>query len=897
MFHTSNESATRKRLVTRVISLTSATALAVTTLVAIGVTPASADAAPVVKSFDYAVKLETPGSSVSIPNPVYKRIDFQARFNYDDVTSLRGHVITVDSAETGFTQANRPMVYAFFTFKDADSASIGNGSQINRVFSGQQLDNNNSITVPVNAVEMNINWTTAANISDSYSGSGPVAAGTYSSTPKIFDRGTVASPESPTEIAYTSDAESTAGLYYEADGSQANVEGIATNFNLPASGTIRRVHSTVVGCIDWSKVTSNTVANADFKVNGQAPDYSNVSTSDSANIYSGNPVNGSTLDFSTGDLATWRSQSKPIYVFAQYQEFDSSLITNGMAVDATLEVVDGSSVSILKDCTPSAPTGTGTLGAASMAGRLQFTPTTFVPPTGEWACNLYKKSDNALVATGSGWANSPCMIGSYGPDAPAIPTGVPLYAKPVSSIKILGQSFSAVGATASNEYTMTNSGGGSCPPVCGPPPMSFSYPSSLSVGSVAGSPSTLVPTISANQNLLASSIKMDSPSLIRSVPDGNGAYFYVGPNVTAPTKTDIVRLKTSGGADSAFGGSGSKGKIQVTTGTDEVSGFAWYSNKSRWIMTTRTAFNPNSPTPTSFKVISGATNSRTTVTKSMSNLNSICGTGFTAGFVSLMSFRSANPIAIVSCNNQSASKSVLISIAVATGNATKLTDLGSATMGKCVRTNRGVNPDATASTQQAALIYTTVGTCMMNPTVESRSVVAVTVGGRVSYNKTISTNPFGGTEPTQFIFGPGKAANTWLGSSSSFGENGPALGKLFTVSSTGTLKIGRVPVAPAANADWAFTDTIVPVKELSATKWLVVRMGYRQGIQVIAPATLNPSTGVLTTGRATKYTYMDAPTSRNILMFSMDASAKNMYFYAVTSSSKYSVAKWKLPTS
>lgn len=467
MFHTSNESATRKRLVTRVISLTSATALAVTTLVAVGATPASADAAPVVKSFDYAVKLETPGSSVSIPNPVYKRIDFQARFVYDDVTTLRGRVITVDSAETGFTQANRPMVYAFFTFKDANNVSIGNGSQINRVFSGQQLDNNNSITVPVNAVEMNINWTTAANISTA--NYGPVAAGTYSSTPKIFDRGTVASPESPTEIAYTSDAESIAGLYYEADGSQANVEGIATNFNLPVSGTIRRVHSTVVGCIDWSKVTSNTVANADFKVNGQAPDYSTVSTSDSANIYSGNPVNGSTLDFSTGDLASWRSQSKPIYVFAQYQEFDSSLITNGMAVDATLEVVDGSSVSILKDCTPSAPTGTGTLGAASMAGRLQYTPTTFVPPTGEWACNLYKKSDNALVATGSGWGNSPCMIGSYGPDAPAIPTGVPLYAKPVSSIKILGQSFSAVGATASNEYTMT-SGGGSCPPVCGPPP-------------------------------------------------------------------------------------------------------------------------------------------------------------------------------------------------------------------------------------------------------------------------------------------------------------------------------------------------------------------------------------------------------------------------------------------
>ena len=463
----------------RVISLVSATAIAVTGLVAAAVAPASATSAPVIKSFGYMVNLSTPSSPVSVVGATYKRIDFQSNFKYDDVTSLRGHVLTVDSVETGFTSANKPIVYAYFTFADANNQTVGTGSQINPVFNNQAVDDHNSITIPEDAVKMNIGWTTAANISDA--GNGPVPAGTYSSTPKLFDRGTSASPIDPTEISYTSESDSTAGLYYQDGRNYATIDGIGTAMNLPATGTIRQSSVTLAGCVDWSKVSSSTIATTDFKVNGQAPNYFNVSTSDATETYRGNPVSGSTLDFSAGSLATWRSESKPIYVFASLQQ-DSSLNVNGMAIDATLDVVDANNVSILKNCTPATPTGTGTLGAGTMSGRLLLTPTTFVPPSGEWSCNLYKKSDNSLVATGSGWGSTGCMLGSFDPSIPAIPTGVPLYAKIVSKIKILGQSLSAVGATASNDYTMTSGGGGNCAPACGPapaPPAGFIPPKVL----------------------------------------------------------------------------------------------------------------------------------------------------------------------------------------------------------------------------------------------------------------------------------------------------------------------------------------------------------------------------------------------------------------------------------
>jgi hypothetical protein len=186
----------------------------------------------------------------------------------------------------------------------------------------------------------------------------------------------------------------------------------------------------------------------------------------------------------------------------------------------------------------------------------------------------------------------------------------------------------------------------------------------------------------------------------------------------------------------------------------------------------------------------------------------------------------------------------------------------------------------------------------MDTSVDRRTIVALKVDGRVAYaRKTIATNPFGGTEPGQVRFGVGQSANTWIGSSITYGMNGTTFGKLLTVSATGGIAAGRVPVIPTANGDWGTTHGIVPIKQISSTKWLVIRQGYKNGVNAIAPAILNPSTGAITTGKAVKYTYMNSYTQRNLLAYSLDASSKNMYFYAATSSTKYSVAKWTLPTS
>ena len=423
--------------------------------------------------------------------------------------------------------------------------------------------------------------------------------------------------------------------------------------------------------------------------------------------------------------------------------------------------------------------------------------------------------------------------------------------------------------------------------------MNYAYPSALSAGSETGSPS---PTLTPNQNILANSVDMASPANFVIAPDGNGMFFYAANNAAAPTKIDIIRLKPTGGFDSSFGGTGSGGKIQVTAGAAIARGFGWYGDKTKWVMTTRT----NGMTPT-FAVISGTTKTKTSVSKNMTNLNSstVCGTGFSAMNIRHLTIRTASPVAVLTCIKQGETKTMLISIATSTGAATKISDLGAAVSGKCVTDNIGVNPDATSASQHAAIVYTTVGSgCGMNTSIDSRTIVALKVDGRVAYaRKTIATNPFGGTEPAQVRFGVGQSANTWIGSSLSYGMNGATFGKLLTVSAAGGLVAGSVPVIPTANADWGTTHGITPVKQISSTRWLVVRQGFKDGENAVAPAILNPSTGAITTGKAVKYTYMNSYTQRNLLTYSLDASSKNMYFYAATSSTKYSVAKWTLPTS
>ncbi len=471
------------RAAKRGLSLLSATAIAVTGLVTVA-TPSNATAAPIVKSFDYQVRVATPSTPVVIPASIYSRLDFQVDFADDDVTDLRSHVITVGTQDTGFTLQNgsSPVItYAYFRFYDENNATIDDG-QINNGHSGEPLNDMNSFTVPALASKMTIDWTAAINLG--YGSDDPLAAGTYSSTPKIYDNGTASSPSAASALSYVADSASTAGLYYETAvsdnaGPLVNVQGVGQSFNLPASGTISGVSSKAAGCIDPAKISASTIATPSIKLNGTTPDTTSFRISDSTLTNGGmNDVANTSFDFSAGRLQTWLNAGTPLYAYAtaggMYGMYDTSITTNGLAVDETFDVVDQNNVSILKSCVPVAPTGTGTLGAGVMQGSVSFTPTTYVPPAGDWACNLYKASDNSFVSSGSGYGVSgACMFATIGPNGPVIPSGVAVYAKVMSKVKILNQTFSTAGAEKSNNYTVTGGGGGgnTCPPTCGPPPV------------------------------------------------------------------------------------------------------------------------------------------------------------------------------------------------------------------------------------------------------------------------------------------------------------------------------------------------------------------------------------------------------------------------------------------
>jgi hypothetical protein len=336
-----------------------------------------------------------------------------------------------------------------------------------------------------------------------------------------------------------------------------------------------------------------------------------------------------------------------------------------------------------------------------------------------------------------------------------------------------------------------------------------------------------------------------------------------------------------------------------------LTDFGWYGNKTKWagIVTSM------GMTPT-VKIVSGTTTAATQVTKTVpsATLTTICGgAGWSpSAFLNLVSVQSASPWATMSCSKGTAqtreSKRILISIAPTTGAPTKIAEFVTVPAGKC-STNyaRSSNQYATG-TQSAAMFYASVtDTCGPSATVISRKITMITAAGKVT-TKSFTTNPWGtSSEPSQFYIAPNKANNGWIGGSTVYGMGAPVAGQYFTIASTGTVALKHVPLATPNVTGFTDYPMQFPIKEISATKWLVARQGWSmQGDSYVAPATLNPATGVITTGKAVTYRYQDDWTQRNLLQFTFVGSAASMtkmHFYSVTSGTKYAVASWTLPTS
>jgi hypothetical protein len=431
----------------KIFSIGAAVLLAVGSSLA-GATPAQATPLINAKKMGYKMNwlpgqaLETTFASPSVGFSSYLRMD--------DVTALRGTTLTVSSLNTGLPNGTQMMDYGYVKFyantthRDAGYPTVVDGVQLNS-------SPNSNLVVPQTAVAMSIDYTTRYN-GDSER---KLPAGSYTSTPRVFSNG-VAIPVST----------ATSGSSIYTSSSVGEVDGATAAFTTPATGTVRSTSYYVLGCIDSSLLTSSTTYTATLKVNGVSASNSfavSLLTGTSGNM---NEVRGSSGSFSSGQLATWRQSGAEMQVLAD-NYYDSSNNALGTQYDAELEFKDGSNQSLLKDCMPTTPSGTGSFSFTSTgnSGMVTFTPDSTLGASA-WGVEVFKASDDSVVSAASGMASASSMV--YAPytggmGMPAWVPGTTIYARAVAQRTLLGNRFSSPYGPVSATFTVPAYGGVSAP--------------------------------------------------------------------------------------------------------------------------------------------------------------------------------------------------------------------------------------------------------------------------------------------------------------------------------------------------------------------------------------------------------------------------------------------------
>lgn len=403
--------------------------------------PASATPITNVKSMDYTMQW-MPGESLEATFAPQK-LEFQSRLVIDDVTAWRGEAITVSSLNTGLPNGMTATDYAFISFftsianRNAQQPSITQNQIYN--FSGQ------SIVVPQTAVAMSVSYLTRISGGNSVN----LTARSYTSTPRLYHNGT---------LIPSTNTNSGSGLYL--DYSYATVLGASAGFTTPSTGTVQSTSYRIGGCIDMSAVTASTTYTARLKVNGAAASGQILDYKITPLGGYGSEVSGSSNSFGSGQLSTWRVAGQALKIVAT-DHMDSGFNASATPYDAVLEVVDQANNSLLKDCTPATPTGSGTLSYdSSNPSRMVFTPDSTLGAAAQWTVKIYKVSDNSVVLTVMGQGTN--ASNANAPMGLPWTAGQSYYARAVNELTINELELSSAPGTASPTVAIpAQSGGGS----------------------------------------------------------------------------------------------------------------------------------------------------------------------------------------------------------------------------------------------------------------------------------------------------------------------------------------------------------------------------------------------------------------------------------------------------
>jgi hypothetical protein len=296
----------------------------------------------------------------------------------------------------------------------------------------------------------------------------------------------------------------------------------------------------------------------------------------------------------------------------------------------------------------------------------------------------------------------------------------------------------------------------------------------------------------------------------------------------------------------------------------------------------------------------------------------LCSLPSSFTWVSLLSAPTTFPTLSVRCTPNGASsgnQTVIAKTNIGAAAAVTLTKLATqgdiTTQNQCSFGSTGVNSKATGS-DSAIIVYGSIaptpapytGGGGMPPQcsatgITGRKVTTISQAG-VAATTTIAQSPWGATDPSTISWASGKAANTWIG----VGKFGSDLYPL-TVSANRviTKKAKKISFTAATNfsaSGMGITESVTPVAEVSATKWVLVRnqrnsSNFMSIKQVSANATLDPATGTVKSGQGLKMEKLSMMGgAQAILTANSRFTASKWYsnFYVMTAAGKFKVATW-----
>jgi len=440
----------------------------------------------------------------------------------------------------------------------------------------------------------------------------------------------------------------------------------------------------------------------------------------------------------------------------------------------------------------------------------------------------------------------------------------------------------------------------------GPPPTTFTYPTVGALSTAAQAKATaMLGTVSEALSFPAGTISGDTSW---SSADTGGGVFYWG-RTGATVK--IVNPGPTGAKPIA---SATAKMLTLTLPPGHrFYGFAWYgSARDKWAAL--------SGGFAGYKIWTGNlanATGRAEKTLAYDAPDALCSLP-SRTYVSLLSAPTTFPTLSVRCmpsGDTSGNQTVIAKTNIGAAAAVTLTKLATqgdiTTENKCSFGSTGVNSKE-AGADTAIIVYGSIaptpapytGGGGMPPQcsatgITGRKITTISQAG-VAATTTIAQSPWGATDPSTISWASGKAANTWIG----VGKFGSDLYPL-TVSASRviTKKASKISFTAATNfsaSGMGITESVTPVAEVSATKWVLVRnqrnsSNFLSIKQVSANATLDPATGTVKSGQGLKIENLSMMGGAQAILTSnsrFTASKWYSNFYVMTAAGKFKVATW-----